>query len=124
MYDRIWRCQSKDLTLILASGRQYGAVGWLGAVIPPLALSQQLFSRRLTNELIVLGTSADPDPVDAACFVNAQCSIVVANTDRPEFANSLEVQRWMARIALEQLVILVCKFTDVFRQDLIQRPEL
>jgi hypothetical protein len=53
----------------------------LDVVIPPLALLQQPLSRRLGDELVVLGMSADPDPVDVAYFVNAQCSIMVTNAD-------------------------------------------
>ena len=38
-------------------------------------------SRLLANEPVVFGMGADPDPVDAACFLNAQGSIMIADTD-------------------------------------------
>lgn len=38
---------------------------------PPLAFVWRRYSLYLNDELVILGMGADPEPVDAACFVNA-----------------------------------------------------
>jgi len=89
------RPQTGLFTFIL--NRNRGRVPWSGLVYArhgrefveckspvggsPAGVVTAAFSRRLGDELIVLGMSADPDPVDVACFINAQCSIMVANAD-------------------------------------------
>src|SRR6266545_5776044 len=48
----------------------------------------------------------------------------VADADRPESTNSLEVQRGMIRIRLEQLVVLPREFLTVDRELVQAGPEL
>jgi len=76
------------------------------------------------NELIVIGVSADPDPVDAILYVYTKRTIVLADTYRPEIADPLEVKRGVPGVGLEQLVIFIRKFADFAWERPVKLPEL
>ena len=56
----------------------------------------------LANELVVLAMGADPEPMDASRYWEAECSIVETNPHavKATIANGLELQRRVQGIGL------------------------
>ena len=79
--------------------------------------------RRLADEPVVFSVRADPEPLNSAVHIVSEDSVVSADASRPERADAFEMKRWMARIHLEQLVVLVGKRTDVLWQGSVQCPK-
>lgn len=44
-------------------------------------------------ELVVIGMRPDPDPIDATLNINAEGAVLRSDSNRPQLADSLEVQR-------------------------------
>jgi hypothetical protein len=53
----------------------------------------------------------------------AQCPVVVANAHRPHLAEAFEMERWVPRIGLEKLEILVGERSRCLGQRVVKRPE-
>jgi hypothetical protein len=66
----------------------------------------------LSDHLVVLTMRADPDSHDAVRDVDAECAMMDAGANRPEIADALEVQRRVARIRTEQLIVLIRNLSD------------
>jgi hypothetical protein len=74
---------------------------------------------RLADDLVVIIVGPDPDPHDSVFYLSAESSVMCANSDRPQLAKSLEMQRRVLRIALEQKIVLVCKSSDLLGEGLV-----
>jgi hypothetical protein len=57
----------------------------------------------------------DPEPLDATRNIVTQRSVMFADAHRPNFPEALEMKRWVFRIGLEELEILVGKRLDALR---------
>lgn len=66
-----------------------------------------LLRRKSADHFVVVGMRAYPEPEVTAVHVNGEGSITQADPDGPVTADFLELQRWVARIALEHRVIYV-----------------
>ena len=66
---------------------------------------------------------ADPEPEDPVLHVDAECSAVQADTDRPESSDALEPERGVIGVRLEELVRLVREPPDGLRERLVGAPE-
>ena len=66
----------------------------------------------------------DPKPVEAIRPHPAKSAIVTANANRPKPLYVFETQRWMPRIGLEQIIILVGQFAHPARQSIGEKPEI
>jgi len=65
----------------------------------------------------------DPKPMNPLWYIVAQHPVVIANPCTPKLADSLEMQRRMARIGLQILVVFVRELADFLRQSVVQRPK-
>ena len=98
-------------------GRSAKAIGMIG------------FDRaygRSRQELIVLGVGADPEPDDPFRFFDGQRTIVNSDTHGPQMfcpADSLELQRGVMRVALQESEVLVGQLLDFFGQLPVVLPE-
>ena len=59
---------------------------------------------------------SDPHPHDSVGRIGADRSVVETDAYRPEFADPLQVQRWMVRIGFEQLEISARELLDFGRK--------
>ena len=66
---------------------------------------------------------SDPKPMNTARNFVAKRSVMVANAHRPNFAESLEMKRWVPWIGLEKLEILVRERPHRLGQRVVERPE-
>ena len=55
---------------------------------------------------------ADPEPEITVVHLDGQSAIAQSDADGPVVANLLELQRWMARIALKERIIGVGEFSN------------
>jgi len=55
----------------------------------------------LPNDPVVVRVCPDPDPKNAVRYVSAKRAVVVADSDGPELADTLEVQGRMTSVRLE-----------------------
>ena len=67
----------------------------------------------LGMEPVVLCVATYPNPLNATRCINADSAIVQADADRPKFFNALQLQRRVARIGFQQLVIFVGECLNV-----------
>ena len=67
---------------------------------------------------------ANPEPVVAVIRFVRERAVSITDPDGPEGADSLEVERGVSRVCLEQGVVLVRSRANVRRQGLVQGPEL
>ena len=65
----------------------------------------------------------DPEPVNSFRHVVAERALVIAHAHGPQFSDALEVKRGMARVGLQQLVVLVRKLADALRERGVLRPK-
>jgi hypothetical protein len=86
--------------------RLHALAGWLSA-----------------DQCVVFVVGPDPEPHDVAPRLNRQGSIVQSDADRPELADSLELQRSMRCAALEQRVASIGQLPDFLRQCAVATPE-
>jgi hypothetical protein len=78
---------------------------------------------RLAQELIVVRVTADPKPEYSIRNLNTQGTIVTPYPNREITSYTLEMQRGMKRILLEQREVLVSQFADHRRQGMVTGPE-
>jgi hypothetical protein len=78
---------------------------------------------RLADEVVVVSMRANPDPVNPLRDVQAQGSIILANSNGPQFTNSLKVKGGMTGISLQQGEVLVCQLANLYRQSAVKPPE-
>lgn len=79
--------------------------------------------RKLDNELVIVGVRPDPEPLYAALNIVAQGPVMDTDACRPEFSNTLEVQRRMMRVGLEQFEVSVGNDTNLPRESLVEGPK-
>ena len=89
----------------------------------PASLAGCLHQASLGDEAIVLRMSPDPEPEEPIRRVNRQRAVVRANANRVETLNSLETERGVLRIRLQQRELLVREFTDDCRERVVALPE-
>ena len=65
----------------------------------------------------------DPEPEIAAVDIDGERAIAQTDPDRPVTADLLELQRRVARIALQELIIGVGQLSNRKRQRLVSGPE-
>src|SRR5439155_26721250 len=85
-----------------------------------LAAHRDAFS---ADDLVVVGVRSDPEPVNSLRHVVAERAVVIAHAHRPQFSDALEVERGMARVGLQQLVVLVRNLADALREGGVLRPK-
>ena len=76
------------------------------------------------NELVVLSMAANPEPNDSIRSVYTKCPETQPYTHRPETADPFEVQRRVALVCLEKLIISICKLPNLGWKQLISLPEI
>ena len=67
----------------------------------------------MLNEPLILIMRTDPDPNEIRAIFNRKGSIVEANSGRPQLANLLEMQRWVAAIGLQEFKVLSRHLLDL-----------
>jgi hypothetical protein len=77
----------------------------------------------IADDLVVLCMRPDPEPLDAVRHIVSEGTISPAYANGPRFPDALEVKRWMPRVGLEKLEVLVGGLSNLWRQRVIQRPE-
>src|SRR5260221_452745 len=77
-----------------------------------------------SNDSVVLTVMTNQKPNDVRATLDGDGTIMDTDTDRPHPANLLEVQRWMSRIGLKQLVVLARKPLNLLGKLSIELPEL
>src|SRR5439155_9851753 len=77
----------------------------------------------LSQRSVVVGVRSDPEPVNSLRHVVAERAVVIAHAHRPQFSDALEVERGMARVGLQQLVVLVRNLADALREGGVLRPK-
>ena len=77
----------------------------------------------LPNDPVVVRVCPDPDPKNAVRYVGAKRAVVVADSDGPELADTLEVQGRMTSVRLKYGEVSVREFLCFRGQCLIQLPE-
>lgn len=89
-----------------------------------LAEGDFLFER-LAYEPVVFAVCADPEPMDAAAYRQAECPVVQADSDAVKSAVTycLEVQRWVRRICLDVSVVPMREGLNLGGQRLQALPE-
>ncbi len=65
----------------------------------------------------------DPDPLDSVRNIQSERPIVIADSRRPQFSDTFQVQRWMPGIFFQERKILVCQGASVFGESIIRSPE-
>jgi predicted transcriptional regulator len=60
--------------------------------------------RWLSDELVIVGVSADPEPNEILTRFDRKCAVLQANARRPEATHLFEMKGRMPRIALQVLV--------------------
>ena len=77
----------------------------------------------LADKLVVVGMAPNPEPLNPVFNVVPKRPIVPAYADGPQRPNPLEVKRGMARVGLQELVVLVRKLADALREVGVLRPK-
>ena len=77
----------------------------------------------LADQFIVVGMRSDPEPEATSIDVDRKGAIAQSDSDGPETADPLELQRRMPRIAFEKRISGVGKLSNRERQRLITDPE-
>jgi alanine racemase len=77
------------------------------------------------NQTVVLGVSADPEPMDATIHAQAQCSMMQADsrTSKLSAANRLELDRGMTRVPFQKFEVLIRKSAHLQGQRCIATPK-
>lgn len=77
------------------------------------------------NQTVVLGVSADPEPMDATVHAQAQCSMMQADsrTSKLSAANRLELDRGMTRVSFQKFEVLIRKSAHLQGQRCIATPK-
>lgn len=78
----------------------------------------------LPSPLIVVGVGANPDPVDPTLNICPESTVTIANADRPELPELLEVKRRVTGVGFQKSEALVRQLSRLGRQCLIHLPEL
>jgi len=78
----------------------------------------------LTQDLVVFGVAPDPEPKQPVLNFDGECSIVEADSDRPEFSNLLEVEPRVRGISLEQGIARVCYLLYLLGKTVVAGPEV
>jgi hypothetical protein len=71
-------------------------------------------SALLAGNLVIVRMTSDPEPLDTLGSIVAKRAMMRANAHRPKFPEALEMKRWMSRIGLEKLEVLVGDCTTGF----------
>jgi len=75
---------------------------------------QDYGSIKFSDQAVVFRMVADPEPRNCIVFDVAQCPVVAAYSDRPDFvADSLEVQRWMTRVIVPKSVVFLSQIAHL-----------
>lgn len=71
----------------------------------------------LAKQFIVVGMTADPEPLHSRFHRDTQSAITQTDADAAILAvfNQFELQRWVRRILFEQIVIAARNFLNVAR---------
>jgi hypothetical protein len=67
----------------------------------------------MIKQSVILGMRSNPEPQDIAFVLHRHGSVVEADTDGPEAANLLKVQRRMTWILTQQRIAPVGKVLDI-----------
>ena len=78
----------------------------------------------LADELVVLGMRPDPEPHQPVIDLDRQGAMMTSGSHRPEATGLLEMERWVAWIALETLVRSIGDVANALRQGAIARPKV
>lgn len=70
----------------------------------------------LPSPLIVVGVGADPDPVDPTLNLCPESTVTIADADRPELPELLEVKRRMTGVGFQKSKVLVRQLSRLGRQ--------
>ena len=68
------------------------------------------------QEPLIFAMRSNPEPSNAAFDDRSERPVVEPHANRPEVADSLEVERRMFWIRLQKLKVLVCQFADGLRE--------
>lgn len=79
---------------------------------------------KTTNEPVVFAVMPYPEPDDIVAVLHRSSPIVDTHSGRPHPSHLLEVQRWMPRVILEEAEVRVGKLLNLFRELLVEPPEL
>ncbi len=77
----------------------------------------------LADDAIILGVGSDPEPKNPIRGVDGECPVVHPDSHRVKATHSLEVERRMARIGLEELKLPGSKCANRFWQPVVAAPE-
>jgi len=75
------------------------------------------------QELVVVGVGSDPEPEHTLRHLEAERTIVKADSDGSILARLLEVEGPMSRICLQQIKAVISEFANRFGQPLVAIPE-
>lgn len=75
------------------------------------------------NHLVIFGMRSDPEPDAIIAVRYGESPVSNADASRPVRSDSLEVQRWMSGILLEQFEICIGKIAHALGQAFISFPE-
>ena len=81
------------------------------------------FRHLLASDSVIFRVGPNPKPLNAAWNFVTKCSVVIANADRPHFAQAFEMERRVPRVGLEKLEILVRERSHWLWQRIVERPE-
>ena len=76
-----------------------------------------------TEQLVVVCVRADPESQDPFRRLVFKGTISIAYACGPDLSDALEVKRWMRRVGLQQLEVLVGSLSNLGRERVVQRPE-
>ena len=79
--------------------------------------------KNLSDETIVFGVSADPEPVHPIRYFHAKSAVTQADANGSIDTYRFKMKGWMLGIGLQQFEVLVCKLANGDRQRTIGRPE-
>jgi hypothetical protein len=80
-------------------------------------------NRGLSEEAIILGVVADPEPQDPALDINPEGAMMKAYPARPKAAHTLEMKRRVIRVTLEKLIFLIGQALDGGAQASVTGPK-
>jgi len=76
------------------------------------------------NELVVLCVCADPEPNDTIRCFHPYRSVLKSDSDRPEPAHLLKMQRRMPGVGFQQFKSVISLFADRSRQGVVAGPKV
>jgi hypothetical protein len=89
-----------------------------------LLLRASVWMRWLADQPVVLGVWTDPKPHDSSRGLDADRTVMGADSRRPEATNFLEVKRWISRVPFQLLEAPVRETLNRNGKRAIALPEL